>query len=37
MINRKYNNEHPNEIFANIISRQIVKNKIDKNFLEYLS
>ncbi len=37
MINRKYNNEHPNEIFANIISRQIVKNKIDKNFIEYLS
>ena len=37
MIRRKYNNEHPNEIFANIISKQIVKNKVDKVFSNYLN
>jgi hypothetical protein len=37
MIKKKYNNEHPNEIFANIISRQIVKNKLENKFNRYLN
>ena len=32
-----YQNEHPNEIFASIISEQIVNNNIDKIFVNYIN
>lgn len=37
MITKNYNNEHPNEIFAHLISKQIVKKNLNNKFVNYLS
>lgn len=37
MIAKNYNNEHPNEIFAHLISKQIVKKNLNNKFVNYLS
>lgn len=37
MISNSYNNEHPNEIFAYIISKKIIKNNLNNKFKKYLT
>ena len=34
---KKYDDEHPNEIFANIISKQITKNNLNNRIKNYLN
>ena len=37
MKEKKYDDEHPNEIFANIISKQITKNNLNNRIKNYLN